>query len=104
MWRDDCRPVIVEVTAVGADEDGVTVCHLTLTGLPATLDHGLVQRGEGPQVEGRQLPAPGVRRQGPTKAELAVGDERPALAFCAETIVLERDEDGVGIAVVQLAD
>ena len=40
----------------------------------------------------------------PPGAELAVLDERAALALRAEAVVLERHEDGVRVAVVDLED
>src|SRR6266542_3071026 len=104
MLAQDRRRVVVEDAAVAAREHDVVLLDLPLARLATRLDHGLRQRREAPHVIGRELSAAGVGGERAAGAELAVLDERAAFALLAEPVVLERDEDRVRVAVVQLED
>src|SRR4051794_35902777 len=104
MLAQDRRRVVVEDAAVAAREHDVVLLDLALAGLAAGLDHCLREWSEAPHVVRRELPAAGVGGERAAGAELAVLDERSALALLAEAVVLEGDEDGVRVAVVQLED
>ena len=94
--------VMVEDAAVAAAEHEVVLGYLAFAALAAGLHHGFVQRGDAPQVPRRQLPAPGVGRQGSTRAEGAGGHELARLALFHKAVVLEGQKHGEGVAVVEL--
>src|ERR1700722_18971551 len=98
------RRVVVEYPAVAADQDQAVIVDLALPGLPAGLDDRLGQRRHAPHVIGRQLAAAGVELQFPARAEDPALHERAALALAAEAVVLERDQDGGGGAVIECSD
>src|SRR3954452_1670688 len=99
---EDRRGVERQDAAVAGDEDVVVLVDLPLARLAARLDHALRERREAPHVVRGQLAAAGVARQRAPRPELAVGDEVAAFALGAIPVVLERDEDRVRVAVVQL--
>ena len=82
------------------------VRHLPLAGLAAQLFRRLDDEEQAALtgVARREPTAVGVGGEGSAEAQLAVGDERAALALGAEAEVLERDEQHVGEGVVELAD
>src|ERR1700757_479683 len=102
VLAEDRGGVEVEDPAVARHEHVVVLGRLTRAALTARLDHALRQRREPPHVVGRQLAATGVAGQRTARSELAVGDERAALSLLAEPVVLERHQDRVRVAVVEL--
>src|SRR6266516_3427550 len=104
MLAEDRRRVVVEDAAVAAREHDVVALDLSLARLATRLDHRLRERCEAPHVVGGELPAARVGWKRAAGPELAVRDEGAAFTLLAEAVVLERDEDGVGVAVVQLED
>src|SRR4029079_8205607 len=96
--------VVAQDAPIAGAEDDVVLLDLAFAALAAALDDGLAEWSHAPHVVAGELPAAGVRGQRATGPELAVLDERPAFALLAEAVVLQGGEDGVGVAVVQLAD
>src|SRR2546427_36861 len=90
FWPREIGEVVAAPGA--ADQDQVVFLNLTLATLAARLHDALGERGEAPHVVSRELPAARIGRQRTTRAELAVLDEGPALAFGAEAVVLQRDQ------------
>src|SRR5687767_3952961 len=97
---EDEAGVVAEAAAVACREDEVVLFDLAVATLAAALDDGLAERSHAPHVVTGELTAAGVGRQGTAGAELAVFNERSAFALAAETVVFERDEHRVGVAVV----
>src|SRR6185503_8704280 len=101
---EDRGRVEVQGAAVSGDEYVAVVLDLAPAAVAAGLDHALRERREAPHVVRGELAATGVAGQVAAGPEPAVGDERAALALRAEAVVLEGDEDGVRVAVVELED
>jgi hypothetical protein len=93
--------VEVKGAAVAADEDVVVGC-LAVAGLAAGLNDGFGEGGEAPHVVAGELSASGVGGQLAAGCELAVGDEWSTIALGAEAVVLEGDQDGVRVTVIEL--
>src|SRR5580704_2997252 len=104
MLAPDCGRVEVEDTTVAAGKDDVVLDHLTLASLSSCLGDRFRQRREAPHVVPGELAASGVGGKRATGAELAVGNEGPAVTLLTEAVVLEGHQDRVGVAVVELED
>ena len=97
----------VEDPAVTAHQHEVVLRHLPLPALPPGLDDPLGQRRESPHVVGRQLPAPGVRRQRSARGELilsAESDEGVARGVVAIDFNVPGGESAPPNAVATLID
>ena len=96
--------MVVEHSAVAADDRGLVPADLPRAGLAPDLRDGFQQRRHSPQVVRGQLAATGVGGQRPAGCQRSAGGELAAFALAAEAVVLQRDQDGVGVAVVNLPD
>ena len=96
--------MVVEHSAVAADDRGLVPADLPRAGLAPDLRDGFQQRRHSPQVVRGQLAAAGVGGQRPAGCQRSAGGELAAFALAAEAVVLQRDQDGVGVAVVNLPD
>src|SRR5688572_12031274 len=101
---EDEGRVVAETAAIPGGKDEVVLLDLALTALPPCLDDGFAERGHAPHVVAREFAAASIGWERAARAEFAVLDEGTALALAAETVVLQRDERRVGVAVVELAD
>src|SRR5689334_9717016 len=83
-----------EPSAGAVDAADLGIGDLALTRLAAELPHGLDEQEHAAhaRVAARQTAAVGVRGQRATDAQLAVLDERTALALLAEPEGLEREQ------------
>src|SRR5215510_15660349 len=81
-----------ELSAVARRQNDVAVLDLALARLAAQLPDRFCHAGEVAKViAGEQSPA-GVDRNAPARSDGAGFDERPALAFLAEAVVLELEQ------------
>src|SRR5688500_5223869 len=78
---EDEAGVVAEAAAVTGREDEVVLLDLAVAALAAPLDDRLAERGHAPHVVAGELAAAGVGRERTARAELAVLDERAALAL-----------------------
>nr|WP_264000144.1 hypothetical protein [Mycolicibacterium vanbaalenii] len=97
--------MIVEDAAVTGDENAVVVVDLTFAALATRLHHRLVQRGHPPHVERAQFAATGVELDPSARSDHArFGHRRPPFTFRDEPVVLQRQQCGERVAVVDLRD
>src|SRR5579863_6238696 len=94
--------VVFEDAAVAAGQGDVMPGHLPVTAVAAYLDDGFAERRETPHVVAGQLTAARVAGEVAARGQAAVLDEPPALSLGAEAVILERHENGVGVAVIEL--
>src|SRR5580700_3392530 len=96
--------VIFEDAAVAADQSDVMPGHLPVTAVAAYLDDSFAEWRETPHVVAGQLTATRVAGEVAARGEAAVLGERPAFSLGAEAVILERHENGVGVAVIELVE
>src|SRR6185295_17983610 len=91
-------------TAVAAHQDHVVAWYLAVAAFAARLDDRFGERRHAPHVRARELTAAGVDGQRAAGARVSGGDERAGFSLAAEAVVLERNEHGERVAIVELGD
>lgn len=95
----------VENAAVAGNQYPVMVGDLARTSLAAGLHHRFVQRRHAPHVERAELTTAGVELDPAVRPDHAgLGDARSPFTFREEAIVLQGQQRGERVAVVDLRD
>src|ERR1019366_2627532 len=91
-------------TAVAGNESNVVFRHLPPPPITTHLHDCLCHRSHPPHIEGAKLTAAGIDGERSAGTNHAAGNEWAALALFAKAVILERDQHGESIAVVEFAE